>query len=275
MKRNRLINNEFQLLWYIKMELCEFAEAFVDAGRPEGSLALGTWWMKDIWTQTEISCVYSDFRLWEPHHASINLNATRHTSYPPDIFKSLTSIFWLSVSSIVHVCLHWNVLQAVIEKGAWKAALTTAESPSFAPAFAASKPKIGNPHLNSLHFLTPPPQIIQRERIKACIQGDEWLNLDSNGTKWCNWGWQKHCDGEVVALRLLPCCSEVSGWFTGLIAWLTLRILTLTLGNHTVRFNTFPDVLCIDWTQSVFFWSMMMHLLWMHQTPLCPAKGLH
>lgn len=139
--------------------------------------------------------------------------------------------------------------------GIWIDALTTVElnsSPSFSPAClhwqTFSKWKLGILSLLFTFIFTFPSLNIYifGERIKACMQGDEWFNLDSNFIKWANRNsWQKLCDEEVITYRLLPYCRRWE-WSAGLV----YRSNCMTQcrewetdmgGNIPVGFNTFHD----------------------------------
>lgn len=143
----------------------------------------------------------------------ISLDTWRVTHLPR--LLSLCIVYSLSFSFLeLFICR--------VEKGIWIGALTTVEltvSPSAHPPLPTAiwKPKLG---ILSLHFTRfPPPNIYKSfgERIKACIQGDEWFNLDSNGIKWANRNsWQKLYDGEVITCRLLPYCRRWE-WSAGLV----------------------------------------------------------
>lgn len=127
-----------------------------------------------------------------------------HTSSP----SSLCNVYYLTFSFLqLFICR--------VEKGNW-----IDDSPARLHRHTFSKPKLGILSLLSTFTFTFPSLNIYKSfwgRIKACIQGDEWFNLDSNCIKWANRNsWQKLYDGEVITCRLLPYCRRWE-WSAGLV----------------------------------------------------------
>lgn len=231
-----------------------------------------TWWDKRlrnaIWIVTQ-TC--SDFHLWEL------LRDVQTEARSKDNSSIHTSLISLDTWQVTHLPLLLSFCIASplsfsfpelftcwVEKGIWIGALTTVElsvSPS-ARLHSHFKTEIGNP-LPSLHihlhvFSSLSIYKSFGARIKACIQRDEWFNLDSNGIKWANRNsWQKLYDGEVITCRLLPYCRRWE-WSAGLVyrsnCMTQFREWETNMGRQIpAGFNTSWVLLCMkSWDSQPF-----------------------
>lgn len=172
--------------------------------------------------------------MWHKH-AVISIWERCIVMYNPRLDQRTTQLFTPSLISLdtrqvshlplfVSFCVVYSLSFYLLElficrvgKGIWiDALMTTVELTVPQPPSAClhwqpfSKPKSGILSLLST-FILPSLNIYKssEERIKACMQGDEWFNLVSNGIKWANRNsWQKLYDGEVITCRLLPYCRR-------------------------------------------------------------------